>query len=302
MNWASSKPAEVKRLRGRLAERTVPYVLILPNLAIYFLFVALPVLWVLYLSFTDFSLLTAASWIGLDNYKQLIQDSIFHKAIRNTTFYWVFTVVPAMGIGLVVASLLHARPRGVSVYRASIYLPGVISSVAVAMTWLWIFNPRQGLANAVMAALGWQQQDWLRDPDLALSLVTGIGVWTVVGFAMLIYLAGLQGIPDHLYEAAGIDGATVWQKFVHITVPMTAPISFFLLITLSIRSFQVFDLVYVLTGGGPLHSTTTMVSHIVQTGFQEYRMGFASAMAIALLLITVLITALNYNIGSARRE
>lgn len=282
----------------KLYHTILPYILILPNTLIYAVFVLLPLVWVFYLSFTEYSVLTPAKWIGLGNYKAMLSDSIFQKAMMNTMLYWVGTIIPVMFIGLIVAVLLNSKVRGMAAFRAAVYLPGIISSVAVALTWLWLLNPTQGPINMFLELLGFNTLDWLQNTKTALPAVMVVGVWTGIGFAMIIYLSGLQGISDQLYEAASIDGASAVRQFFAITIPMLKPVTFFLLVTVTIRSFQVFDLVYVLTGGGPVNSTTTIVNEVFKAGFQEYKMGYASSLAIILLLITLLITLVNYRFGS----
>ncbi|MBW7458913.1 sugar ABC transporter permease, partial [Paenibacillus sepulcri] len=194
--------------------------------------------------------------------------------------------------------LLTMKLRGLAVFRALIYLPGVISSVAVAMTWLWLLDPLQGPVNRLLDVVGIGGQNWLQDPHTSLGSVIVIGIWTGMGYAMIVFLAGIQGIPETLYEAAGLDGASGIKKFWFITLPLLKPMTLFLFITATIRSFQVFDLVYILTGGGPANSSTTIVTQIVGASFQEYRMGYASAMAVFLLAATLAITLIQYGIGS----
>lgn len=282
----------------KLYHTILPYILILPNTLIYAVFVLLPLVWVFYLSFTEYSVISPAKWIGLGNYKAMLSDSIFQKAMMNTMLYWVGTIIPVMFIGLIVAVLLNSKVRGMAAFRAAVYLPGIISSVAVALTWLWLLNPTQGPINMFLELLGFNTLDWLQNTKTALPAVMVVGVWTGIGFAMIIYLSGLQGISDQLFEAASIDGASAVRQFFAITIPMLKPVTFFLLVTVTIRSFQVFDLVYVLTGGGPVNSTTTIVNEVFKAGFQEYKMGYASSLAIILLLITLLITLVNYRFGS----
>ncbi|WP_186446191.1 carbohydrate ABC transporter permease [Paenibacillus cremeus] len=278
--------------------RLLPYALIFPNVFIYTLFILVPVIWVFYLSFTNFTILNPGRWIGLSNYKVLLGDDTFHMALKNTLLYWLFTVIPTMAIGLVLASFLNTKISGLAAYRSFIYLPGVISSVAVCMTWLWLLDPRRGPINMLLESLKLHGRDWLHEPQTALYSVMIIGIWTGVGYAMIIFLAGLQGIPEHLYEAAMIDGASTLRQFVHITIPLLRPITFFLFITMTIRSFQVFDFVFILTNGGPANTSTTIVNEIVKSSFQDYRMGYASAIAIILLLITLIVTVVNYTVGS----
>ncbi|SFF14234.1 multiple sugar transport system permease protein [Paenibacillus algorifonticola] len=282
----------------KLYHTSLPYLMIFPNVFIYVVFILLPLVWVCYLSLTDYNVLSPGKWVGLENYTMMLADDIYLKAVRNTIFYWVGTTLPTMFLGLLIAVLLNSKIRGLAVFRAAVYLPGIMSSIAVALTWLWLLNPTQGPINHFLDWIGLPSLDWLQNMKAALPAVTVVGTWMGVGFAMIIYLSGLQGIPDHLYEAASIDGAAGVRKFVSITIPMLKPVTFFLFVTVTIRSFQVFDLVYVLTGGGPVNSTTTIVNEVFKAGFQEYRMGYASSLAISLLLITMLITLINYKFGS----
>lgn len=282
----------------KLYRTLLPYLLISPNVIIYAVFVLFPLFWVFYLSFTDYTIMSPAKWVGLNNYKAMLTDSIFHKAFRNTMFYWIGTIVPIMFLGLLIAVLLNSKFRGMAAFRAAVYLPGIISSVAVALTWFWLLNPTQGPINKFLEFVGIPTLDWLQSTKAALPAVMVVGIWMGIGFAMIIYLSGLQGIPDHLYEAASIDGATGMRQFFSITIPMLKPVTFFLFVTVTIRSFQVFDLVFVMTGGGPVNSTTTIVNEIFKGGFQEYKMGYASSLAILLLMITLLITLINYRFGS----
>jgi multiple sugar transport system permease protein len=294
---------EVEAMKLHIKWNTIiPYLLIMPNVLMYAVFVLIPVVCIFLLSFTDYTILNPGGWVGLQNYKRLISDSIFHQAVINTSVYWFFTVVPTMLIGLAIAALLNTGIRAQSIFRAAIFLPGVISSVAIAMTWLWLLDPMQGPVNAILEWFGGQGRSWLQDPDTALPSIIVIGIWSGIGFSMLIYLAGLQGIPEHLYEAASIDGAGLFRKFIWITIPMLRPITFFLFITTTIRSFQVFDLVFILTNGGPMNSTTTIVNEVVKTAFQDYRMGYAAALSIFLLILTLIITMVNYKVGSERGE
>lgn len=279
-------------------QKIVPYLLIMPNLLVYTVFIFIPVIWVLILSFTSFSILNPGEYVGFANYIKMANDSIFIEAVGNTLQFWIFTVIPQMVIGLILAVLLHSKIRGVAVFRAGIYLPVVISSVAVAMTWLWLYDPIQGPVNQVMGWFGHSGYDWLKDPDVALLAIIIVGIWVGIGFAMIIYLAGIQGIPEHLYEAASIDGATGIRQFFIITVPLLKPMTFFLFVTSTIKSFQVFDLVYIMTKGGPVNTTNTIVTEIIATSFERYEMGYASALAIFLLGLTLVVTLVNYKVGS----
>ncbi|AIQ65277.1 hypothetical protein PSTEL_21280 [Paenibacillus stellifer] len=278
--------------------RIVPYLLIAPSMLLFLVFVLIPVIRIIYLSFTDYTMLQPPVWTGGANYMKLAHDPVFGRAVANTAWYWLGTVLPSMVIGLVLAALLTVRLKGLAAFRALIYLPGVLSSVAVAMTWLWLLDPLKGPVNRVLSLLGIAGKNWLQSPDTSLGSVIVIGVWTGMGFAMIVLLGGIQSIPDSLYEAAALDGASGISQFTRITLPLLQPILLFLFIVSTIRSFQVFDLVYILTGGGPANSSTTIVTQIVGASFQDYRMGYASAMAVVLLAATMAITLLQYKLGS----
>jgi len=284
------------------SRKLTPYLLIMPNLLIYLVFIFIPVICVAYLSFTNYNMLNPAKWIGWMNYKRMLHDDLFLGSVKNTLLFWVFTVIPQMCIGLVLAVLLNNKIRGMAVFRAGLYLPSVISSVAVAMTWFYLYDFQNGPFNFLLNQIGLTSIDWMHNPSWSLAAIIFLGIWVGIGYAMIIYLAALQSIPDHLYEAAGIDGATGIVRFLRITVPMLKPMTFFLFVTSTIRSFQVFDFVYIMTHGGPVNSTNTIVNEIVQTSFGQYEMGYASAMSIFLLLITLLITLINYRVGTKVTE
>ncbi|MGF9696619.1 carbohydrate ABC transporter permease [Paenibacillus sp. MABNR03] len=277
--------------------RVSPYLFVFPSMLLFVWFGLIPIAWIVYLSFTDYSMLQPPVWKGLDNYVRLLQDPLFAKAVGNTAWYWLGTVLPSMAIGLVLAVLMSMRLKLLPLFRALIYLPGTLSSVAVAMTWLWLLDPSSGPVNRWLSFIGITGRNWLNSPDTSLASIIVIGIWTGIGFCMIVLLGGIQGISISLYEAAALDGASSLRQFFYITIPLLKPMLLFLFIIATIRSFQVFDLVYILTGGGPANSSTTIVSQIVNASFQEYRMGYASAMAVFLLLVTLAVTLLQYWLG-----
>ncbi|MCP4402563.1 MAG: sugar ABC transporter permease [bacterium] len=280
----------------------IAYLFILPNYLIYLIFIFIPVLSVVYLGFTDYSFIDPPRFIGLKNYVTLFHDSIFLQAIKNTVIYWIGTVAISMALGLALAVMLSKPRKGVSVFRAAFYLPNVLSLVAVALMWLWLYDPAKGIFNMILLALGLPLSDWLYDPNIALFLVMIPGIWTMLGFNMVIYLAGLQAISPEYYEVARIEGASVLQQFRLITLPLLKPITFFIFVMASIKSFQVFDQIYVMTGGGPVNATTTITFEIYQNGFYFYKMGYASAMSVVLLLIVGTLTILNFSYGKEGYE
>lgn len=275
----------------------IAYLFIVPNYAIYVAFVLVPALVVIYLGFTDYSFLTPPRFIGLQNYLKLPRDRVFMLAVANTILYWAITVGASMAIGLGLAVMLNKPLKGVGFFRGAFYLPNVLSLVAVALMWLWIYDPARGVLNTICFALDLPASDWLSDPRLALYLVMVPGIWTMLGFNMVIYLAGLQAISPDYYEVARIEGASALEQFRFITIPLLRPITFFIFVMSSIRSFQVFDQIYIMTGGGPLNSTTTIAFEIYQNGFQFYKMGYASSMSVVLLVLVGTLTLVNFAYG-----
>jgi multiple sugar transport system permease protein len=283
--------------RSKIKYDLIAYLFITPNYLIYLIFILVPVLWVISLSFTRYELVTAPVFTGIANYLQLFHDEIFSKALKHTVIYWIFTVAISMVIGLVLAVVLNQKIKGVSFFRAAYYLPNVISMVAIAIMWTWMYDPTKGILNAILGIFGIPPSDWLYDQNLALGCIIVPSIWALLGFNMVIYLAGLQNIPNMLYEAATVDGASQLKQFFVITIPMLRPITFFLIVMSSIRSFQVFDQIYVMTRGGPAKATTTLVYEIYENGFQFYKMGYASAMSVVLLVIVATITFINFAYG-----
>ncbi|TCL57465.1 carbohydrate ABC transporter membrane protein 1 (CUT1 family) [Hydrogenispora ethanolica] len=289
--------------RKKLNSERIGLLFILPNYLIYTVFVLIPVIWTLYLGFTDYNLMSAPKWVGIQNYVQAFQDENFTTALMNTFLFSIFTIFPSMVLGLIAAVLLNNKLlKGKAIFRACYYMPNIISMVAASMVWLWIYDPGHGLLNSILMAMKMETKDWLFDPFLAMPSVILVNIWNGLGYNMIIYLAGLQGIPEYLYEAATVDGASKLRQFFTITIPMIKPITFFLFVMACIKSFQVFDQVFIMTNGGPINSTTTIVHQIYQNAFQYNKMGYASAMALVLLLITTTITLFNFKYGNQESD
>jgi multiple sugar transport system permease protein len=242
------------------------------------------------LSFLKWSLIGTPRWIGLDNYVKILTDyERFVMAVKNT-FVYVLTSVPMRQIlALAIAMLLNQKLRGIWLYRSIFYLPTVTSGVATAILWSQMFGYRMGMLNSGLAKFGVDPVPWLTDIRWALPTLIFISLWNV-GSAFVIYLAGLQGVPIHYYEAAEVDGATEWQRFWKITVPLITPSIFFNIVMGFIGSFRVFTQAYIMTGGGPADRTLFYVLYLFQKGFQDFRMGYASALAWILFLIILAMT------------
>jgi multiple sugar transport system permease protein len=281
-------------------ETRVAFWFLSPGLALFLVFTVIPVFAALYLSFCRYDVIHSPVWLGAKNYARLWQDvanrGVFYLSLRNTLQYAIGTIPLGMALALALALLLNAGLRGMGIYRTTYYLPVVTSMVAVAMVWMWIYDPSYGLLNYLLAKLSGGRlapQTWLANPGQAMAAIVAMSVWKGLGYNMVIYLAGLQGIPEHLYEAATIDGASAWQRFWRITWPLLKPTTAFILVVSVIGASQVFAQVYVMTNGGPNDATTTIVHQIFQNAFSYLKMGYASAMAFvlfALIFVLSLIT------------
>ncbi len=261
-----------------------------PSLLGVAVFLVGPILASMGLSFASWDLLTPPEFVGLRNFRRLAGDGEFWAALRHTLTFLGGYLPLVMIAGLLVAVALNGRMPARNVFRAIYFLPVVTSWVAVALVWKWLLNPAFGLVNNALAQIGVQGPAWLFDPQWAMFSVILTSVWKDVGFVMVILLAGLQGIPREYYEAAAIDGATRPQQLLHVTVPLLSPALFFALSISLINSFQVFDQVYVMTGGGPAGATTVLVERIVKYAFSFSRMGYASTMSWVLFALIFLTT------------
>ena len=266
--------------RGGLRRRQAVwcYVFIAPAVLGLLLFSLGPMVASLWLSFTSYDLLSSPEWVGLQNYTDLAQDPLFRKSLSVTLVYGLVAVPATMLIALVLAIMLNARIPALPFFRSAYYLPSVISGVAVATLWKWMFNGEYGLINTALARIGIQGPAWLTDEQWALRALIFMSLWAFGG-TMLIYLAGLQGIPKELYEAAQVDGASRFRQHLHVTVPMLSPVTLFNLIMGIIASLQVFAEPFVLTKGGPNNSTLLLSVYLYQNAFQYLKMGYASAIA-----------------------
>ena len=244
----------------------------------------------LYLSFTEWDVLTAPKWVGLDNFRRFWETPLYLKTLWNTLRFALMLVPLGMLASLGMALALNQNIRLRGFYRVLFFLPVLTMPVAIAVVWKWIYAPDFGLLNGALALFGGPRVKWLGDPAIAMPALVLMSIWMGSGYGMVIYLAGLQNISRSYYEAAQVDGASSWQQFTNITLPLLTPTIFFSLVTSTISAFQVFDIVYVMTKGGPLDSTRTLVYTIYDDGFRFFRMGMASATAWVLFAIILAIT------------
>ena len=274
-------------------ETRAAYAMLSFSYLLYVIFIIVPVFVTVYYSFTNYDLTSNYQVTGLTNYKQLFNDKVFIRSFFNTIYYVVLTVAPKIFLGLILAVMFNKKLVGRSFFRFSFYVPNITNVAAISVVWLMIFDPNIGYLNNLLGKMGLARQDWLFSPVLAMPCVAFVSIWGGLGYCMLIYTSALQSVPKELYEAARVDGASGLRQFFKITIPLVAPTTFFLIVTNVVRAFSVFTEVNLLTGGGPMNSTTTMFHQIYNNAFQNFRIGYSCAQAVVLILITLAITALN---------
>lgn len=262
-----------------------------PSLLLLLIFTVLPVITSLFLSITDFNAYSFMDWsktniIWFQNFIEVLHDDLFWKSVFNTIYAFLLAYPTTIFFSLLFALLLNRKETYFkNFFRLLIYLPSVTSTVAVAVVWSWILNPKYGLLNWFLGLFGIPRQEWLSDTRWAIFAVVALVVWKAIGPNMLLFIAGLQGIPEELYEAAEIDGANRWQQFFYITLPSLRPVLLFVSVMLGIGYLQLFEEPYMLTGGGPLNSTLSIVLYLYQKGFRAFEFGYASSVAFILFLM-----------------
>lgn len=266
------------------------YLFILPNFLGFLVFMLVPILMSLYFSFTNYDVISTIEFIGLENYINLFQDEQFIVAILNTLWFTVLTVPVGVILSLLLAVLLNRQIRGISIFRTLVFIPVITSMVAVSLVWSMLYEENGGLLNTLLGYLHLPSVAWLTSTEMAMISIAIMSIWKGLGYNMTIFLAGLQGVPRDLYEAATIDGANAFQKFRKITVPMIGPTTYFVTLMALIGSLQVFDQVNIMTGGGPVNATRTIAFHLYQYGFQFYKMGYACAAAYVLFILVFIVS------------
>lgn len=281
-----------------------PYLFLAPALVLIAIFVLYPMLAVVFFSFTDYSIITPPEWIGLDNYRRLLGDPTFWKALTNSMIYLVATpILITLSIGL--AIVVNRPLRGMPLFRALYYVPAVAGSIAIGISWRWIFD-RNGLVNSVLVSFGLIDQpiQWLTEPDAILIIAIMLTIWAGVGYYSVIFLAGLQNVPEELYDAAQIDGCNSFQKHWYVSLPALRPQIVFVAVISSLAALKVFDEIYVLTNrtGGVLDSGVTMVFYLWKQAFTLSHAGYASAIAMVLLVVTLAFSIINVRLIERRGE
>jgi multiple sugar transport system permease protein len=292
MQIAQPQPQVQKPRLSLAAKRTiVGYIFIMPFILGFLFWFLGPTLFSGWLSLTEWNLITPPKIIGLENFKEMFSDRLLGQAIKVTAIYSIVSVPVGLVLGFMLALLMNTKVRGIRMFRTIYYLPSIVPAVANAVLWAWIFNSEFGLLNVILRSLGFPKINWLIDTRFALPAIILMGFWGVGG-GMVIYLAGLQGIPEVYYEAAEIDGAGRWAQLWNVTIPLMGPVLFFNLIIGIIGSFQVFTAGYLLTDGGPQNSTMFYVLYLYRVGFRNLEMGYAAALGWLLFFIILALTLL----------
>lgn len=273
-------------------ERFAGWVFILPALLGTLIFIVIPVICSFGLSFTKWDLLNPIRFVGLDNYKEIFSEALFFKIFWNTVVFAISTSVLGVIIPLILACILNSKIRGSEFYKTAYFLPFITPMIVIGVVWEWIFDPNIGLLNHILHL----HINWLYDTHFAMPALIIVSVWKLIGYNMVIFLSSLSGISQSMFEAAKIDGATPFQTFKNVTIPLLSPSIFFVVIITAISSFQVFDLIYLMTQGGPLDSTNVLVYAIYKNAFEYFNVGKASAIAYVLFFIILVLTLVQWSL------
>ncbi|WP_372662724.1 carbohydrate ABC transporter permease [Cohnella sp.] len=289
------------RKSGKLGKHQarMAYLFITPTMLLFAVFTIVPVFMALYLSFTNYDVVSRMDGVGFRNYERVFRDSLLWQTFRNVFFYSIVFVPLNIGFSLLTAVLLNRMKPGVKLFRTFAYMPTLTSAVAAATVWLWLLHPEFGLVNGFLSYFGITGPAWLAHTKTAMLSIILVTLWQSIGANMIIYLAGLQGVPDYLYESARLDGATRLDCFRYITWPQLKPTTFLVSTLAIISAFQLFDQAFVLTQGGPANATKTPVYLIYQQGFNQLQMGYASAQAFILAAAILIFSAVNMRISKA---
>jgi multiple sugar transport system permease protein len=280
------------RSKKRMRDNIVGYIFISPTLFGFLVFTLVPVLSSFLMGFLKWDLLQPPSWAGLDNYFELFKDKIFLVSLKNTVMWVIYYVPASIALSLILALAMNLPLKGISIFRTIFYIPVISPLLAIALLFVWLYNPDFGLINFFLNKIGLEPLGWLTNEKLALPSIAIMAIWKNAGWNMLIFLAAMQGIPRHLYEAAELDGATRWQKFWNVTFPLLAPATFFIMIMSLIGAFQVFGEIYIMTNGGPGYSTHTLSFYLWANAFKFNKMGIAGAISMVMFLMILIVTLL----------
>jgi alpha-1,4-digalacturonate transport system permease protein len=292
-----------KHVHGNFHQTMTPLLFLLPNMLIFVIFIIIPAVQGLRMSFTEWGVFTEPTFIGFSNFRELAHDEVFWTTFFNTLTFSVFAVILLIVYSMVLALLLNRNAhKGEKVFRSLFYIPSLLSMITVGIAWRFILGDEMGIINYLLKAFGQESIHWLTDSTLSMGSVILVSVWAGAGYYMVILIVGLQSIPTELYEAAEIDGSSSAKTFWYITLPMLKSTLLVVLVLATIRSFKAYELIFVMTNGGPGYATKLIVQQIYQVAFMEDRMGYASAMSIVLMLLISLFTVLQFSITGKEQD
>ena len=292
-------PAIIKKKHGVgsiVGRKALPYLMVLPAMLVFGVFVIYPVFYMLYVSFFDWNMIADMEFVGVKNYVRMFSSKDFWLVLGNTFKFMLMMVPTTIILSLAIAIYLKKNTRINRILQSVMFMPNIVSLVSISFIWMWMMDEDRGLFNFVLGLLSIKPVRWLGDPNVAMLSLVIVNVWKSLGYYVLIFVAALQGIPAHLYEAAALDKAKPLSVFFHITLPMLSPTLFFLALTGIIGSFKTFECVSLMTGGGPADSTNTLVYELYQQGFVFYKTGYASAMGVVLMLIVGVMTLVYFSV------
>jgi multiple sugar transport system permease protein len=291
-------------VRKKTILNDTPYAVVMlsPNIILFFTFMLFPIIWTFVMSLSKYDLITPMQFIGITNFINIFKDEVALQCLRNTVAFTFITVPVGLVLSLFLAVLLDSGILFKKIYRAAFFLPSITSWVAIAVVWQWLYNPEFGLINYFLSFFGVPSIQWLTTSKLSLISVCIVCIWKNAGYGMLLFLAGLQSISSVYYEAGELDGANPLQQLIHITIPLLTPTTFFVFVTSIIGSFQTFDIINLMTKGGPGRSSSLLAHYLYQTAFKYMKMGYASALAYLLFFVIMVITIINMQFEKKSHE
>ncbi len=294
MSTTNKTAPRTKKAIALPSGKVLPYLMIAPALIILGTFVIYPILYMVYLSFFSWNMMSAMKFVGLENFINLFSNTTFHLVLQNTFIYVFCTVFFAVSLGLLTAVYLKANTKINAFLQSMVFVPHIVSLVSISFIWMWMMDTNYGLINYLLGLIGISKIGWLDDPNVALASIVIIAVWKSIGYNAIILISAIQAVPEYLYQAASLDKASKSTVFFKITLPMISPSLFFLILMNLISAFKVFEPVQIITDGGPLNSTSTLVHMLYEYGFTFYKVGYASAIGVVLLAILSVCTVLYF--------
>ena len=297
---AAQTQLQKKSLFSKILTAMRPYLMVAPAMAVFGVFILYPIFYMIYLSFFDWNLIGEMKYIGLENYTDMLSDKDFWQVLGNSVYYMVMVVIFQMILSLLLAAYLNRNTRVNRILQSIAFTPYITSMVSVAFIWMWLMDSDYGLLNYLLSLIGLGPVGWLSDPKVAMNSLVLVSVWKGLGYNTIIIISAMQSVPGYLYEAAALDKTPRWKAFWKITLPMISPTLFFLALMNIIAALKVFETVNIMTKGGPMNSTNTLVYNIYQYGFDYFKIGYASALGVALMVVIGFFTLIYFRVLSKR--